>query len=62
MFNGIQIKVVESGYELYDSLTDSTYVVDDGNVVNEGNRILYMTQHDCDLLKEKIDEQTSEKP
>lgn len=61
MFNGIQIKVVEYGYELYDAFTDTVHVVDDGNIVNEGNRILYMTQHDYDIVKEQIDEQTTKK-
>lgn len=61
MFNGIQIKVVESGYELYDAFTDTVHVVGDGNIVNEGNRILYMTQHDYDIVKEQIDAQTTKK-
>lgn len=58
-FNGIEIFVVESGHEMYDDMTDITHVVKDGNVVRNGYKSLFMTQHDYDILKEKINEQTS---
>ena len=56
-FNGIQIFVVESGHEMYDDITDTTHIVEDGNVVRNGYESIFMTQHDYDILKEKIDEQ-----
>ena len=50
---------MESGHEMYDDMTDTTHVVKDGNVVRNGHKSLFMTQHDYDILKEKINEQTS---
>lgn len=50
---------MESGHEMYDDMTDTTHVVKDGNVVRNGYKSLFMTQHDYDILKEKINEQTS---
>ena len=50
-FAGISLIVVEPGHELYDDMTDTTHVVEKGNMVRQGARKVLMVQDDYDAIK-----------
>ena len=48
---GVECYIVEPGHEFYNDMTDTTHVVEKGNLVRHGAGKIFMTQEDFDALK-----------